>query len=210
MPALTVACVLRSGGDFDSRWVVVLQRGVAEHLPLPHRFVCLTDMDVPGIECVPLERGWPGWWSKLELFRGDYAEGPALYMDIDTLPTGDLSEIASYGGEFAMLSDFYRPDVAQSGVMALSPGKHIERLWDAFTTDPAGHMKRFRGDGEWLHLNARPDRLQCLYPGQIVSTKVGAANGVPEGARLCCAHGKPRFTERRAGWTHELWTRRAA
>src|SRR5947209_20113122 len=58
-PMLTIACVLRSGGPYNADWVTGLQGNVARFAPL-HRFVCLSDVDVP-CERVPLITGWPGW-----------------------------------------------------------------------------------------------------------------------------------------------------
>lgn len=86
---LTIACVLRSGGVYDAEWVAKLQRGVARHMTLPHRFVCLSDVDVP-CERIPLVTDWPGWWSKIELFRKGLFDGPVLYTDLDSVITGPL------------------------------------------------------------------------------------------------------------------------
>jgi hypothetical protein len=59
-------------------------------------------------------------------------------------------------------------------------------------------------------LGKRIVRLQDVFPGQIVSLKrhcnpAKGAKGPPVGARLVCGHGKPRFSERAAGWAHEEW-----
>ena len=47
-----IACVLKSGGDF---------------LPA-EEFICLTDLDLD-CQTLALDHDWPGWWSKIELFR---------------------------------------------------------------------------------------------------------------------------------------------
>lgn len=206
---VTIACVLRSGGDFDASWVHALQRGVSDHLPLPHRFVCLSDVDVP-CERIPLVHGWPGWWSKLELFRPGVFDGPVLYMDLDSLPVGDLSDVAAYRGPFAMLADFYRLRTGQkegeSGAMAWTPGEHTEAVYEAF--EAKGPTTR--GDGPFIRSHVAHEYLQDLYPGQVVSLKVHATKMAPEGARLVCGHGQPRLSSSGAGWAHELWKERAA
>jgi len=56
----TVICVLRSGGQYDAEWVRKLRDGVKRNLARPHRFVCLSDVDVP-CERIPLQHDWPGW-----------------------------------------------------------------------------------------------------------------------------------------------------
>ena len=201
---ITVACVLKSGGDYSPEWVYALKRGLNRHLPEPFRFVCLTDMaGIPPVWAVSLVHGWRGWFSKLELFRPGLFEGPVLYIDLDTLPVGDLTELASYRGPFGMLSDFYQPRMAASGVMAWTPGPHTEAIYHAFTKvtkRPAG-----RSD-YWYAKNAPvPERLQTLYPGQLVSFKAHARKGPPAGARLVCGHGQPRYSDPKAGWAHREW-----
>lgn len=97
---LTVACVLRSGGEYGPRHVQVLAAQVAHFMP-GTRFACLTDVDVPGVECLPLQFMWPGWWSKVELF--DHFKGRTLYLDLDTLVLGNLAPLAAAGdGQFRM------------------------------------------------------------------------------------------------------------
>ena len=114
MTDLTVACVLRSGGDFDAEYVSKLQAGVARNLTLRHTFLCLSDCEVPCAR-MPLETDWPGWWAKIELFR---LVGTVLYFDLDTVITGNLDEIASYPHTFTMLNDVGRYTRPMSGVMA--------------------------------------------------------------------------------------------
>lgn len=208
--SVTVACVLKSGGVYTPEWVYALKRGLNRHLS-DFEFVCLTDMPLnPPHWRVSLEHAWRGWWSKLELFRPGLFTGPVLYMDLDTLPVGDLSAIASYAGTFAMLSDLFQPKLAQSGVMAWTPGPISHGVWQRFKADPASAMRRHRGDGEFIRsVVPKADRLQALYPGQIVSLKAHCrppkVKGPPKGARLVCGHGQPKFNKPAAGWAHVMW-----
>ena len=114
-----VACVLRSGGDFDARWVLALLRGLRASLT-DFDLVCLSDVRfrILGVERVALRYSWRGWWSKVELFRPGLFDRPVLYLDLDSLPIGSLEEIASYRGSLAALSDFYEPKKLASGVLA--------------------------------------------------------------------------------------------
>jgi hypothetical protein len=194
---LTVACVLRSGGGYTAEHVRALQEGVATHLLTPHRFICLSDIDVPGVDTYALRHGWSGWWSKLEIFRPGLLMGRVLYLDLDTVVIGDLSEIASYSGAFAMLSDFLRPERPASGAMAWNADSDkVRAVWHTFTEDPEGHIHHPRGGGDQAFLRSvvgdDVNRLQDFYPGQIVSYKAHCQDGVPDGARLVCAHGKPK------------------
>jgi hypothetical protein len=146
------------------------------------------------------------------LFEPGLFDGPVLYMDLDTLPVGDLADLAGYRGEFAGISSLLHVRRSgaqaplQSGVMAWTPGPVTDALWAAWLRDPAGHMRRFRGDGEWIASHVgKAGRLQSLYPGQIVSLKVEAKKGPPPGARLVCGHGRPRLNTAAAGWAHTAW-----
>ena len=198
---ITVATVLKSGGDFDRRWVWALKRGLARHLA-DYEFVCLTDdMSVEPYWRIPLVHNWPGWWSKFELFRPGLFTGRVLYLDLDTLVVGDLSDIASYAGRFAMLSDFYQPRMAASGVMAWEAGAGDELYRQFARRGPRGG----RSDPFYSKVLGKVDRLQDLYPGQLVSLKKHARGGAPAGARLVCGHGRPRLSDRKAGWAYEAW-----
>jgi hypothetical protein len=197
---LTVACVLRSGGEYTPAHVLALQGAVEKHLG-PHRFVCLTDFYSDAfwgyVETIRLAHPWPGWWSKLGLLRPGLFTGRVLYLDLDTVIVGDLSDLAAYAGPFAMLTDFMRPVRPASGVMAWRADSEPSRaIWDAWVRDPAGHMAAHQGGGDQAFIRSvlgdGVDRLQDLYPGQCVSYKVHCKDGLPPGARVVSAHGRPK------------------
>ena len=119
---LKVLCVLKSGGDFDSRYVDKLEQGVWKHLNVPYDFICLTDMgDEVSCKFVNLEDGLEGWWSKVELFK---VPGPVVYFDLDTAILGDITKLAeavctSETKKFFMLKPFNPANKRWgSGVMA--------------------------------------------------------------------------------------------
>jgi hypothetical protein len=194
---LTIACVMKSGGIYDASWVAKLQAGVAKNLLIQHHFVCLSDVDVP-CERIPLEYDWPGWWSKIELFK---LEGPVLYFDLDTAIVGNLSEVARVATENAttVLQDFYRLGAGiGSGVMAWDSLDLCRGLFDIFEADPDGWQKKLGGRGDQGFLEEAGyaqhyHRWQLDLPGQIVSYKVHCRNGIPPDARVVCLHGQPKF-----------------
>ncbi|ASY62514.1 putative morphogenetic function [Sinorhizobium sojae CCBAU 05684] len=177
-----------------------LEAGVSAHLGIPHRFVCLTDMHVL-CDMVPLEEGWPGWWSKMELFRADIA-GDLLYFDLDTIITGDLSDMASIG-RLAIMRDVYRPDGLQSSVMFI-PEAVRKQVWEVFTEDPAHYMAQYScgGDQAFLELLwlGKAAIWQDVLPGQVQSYKAAhmAERGVPDNCRAVIFHGRPK--PRDIGW----------
>lgn len=199
---LTVACVLRSGGIYEPWHVRALRDGVRGHLPLPYRFVCLSDVPVDGAETVELTEPWPGWWAKIALWRPGLFDGRVLYFDLDTAFVGDLSDIASYSGPFAMMNDLGLPvggrEYGASGVMAWTASDRLTRdIYETFSRVSEGAMRNrpTAGDQHWIAGSVEKwDCLRALYPGQIVSWKlhVQRIGTVPKNARVVCWHGYPK------------------
>lgn len=212
---VTIACVLRSGGDFRPSHVAHLRAGVRAHLTLPHRFVCLTDM---GLDCetIPLRHGWPGWWSKLELFHPDMrALGPIFYADLDTVITGPLDDIV-LGHRFTLLQSFWKASRIGSGLMAWDAD--LSAMYRTFALDPGRFMREYTTTERWGdqgfirdHWPFEPERWQTKFPGRVVSYKGHCRPGVPmqsasakectvpAGASVVCFHGQPR------PWQTKLW-----
>lgn len=96
---MNVVCVLKSGGLYTLDHVMRLEAMVSRHLTDYGDFVCVTD--IPGndskVQWLKLAHNWTGWWSKLELFRGNlFVENTRiLYFDLDTVIVGSLKEIAA-------------------------------------------------------------------------------------------------------------------
>lgn len=200
MDAVTVACVLRSGGDFLPWHVSALRDQVAQYLP-GARFVCLSDVPVD-CERVALAHDWRGWWSKMELCRPDI-DGDLLAFDLDTVIVGELDEIAA-AGEPTLLRDFYKPHLSQSGMMFL-PESTRALIWQHFKPAAPEIMHAFRGDGEFLHtlIGDTAQRWQSVVPGQVVSYKADIrGHGLPRAARVVCFHGRPR-----PWYCNEPWVR---
>lgn len=199
MDKLTIACVLKTGGDYGPRHVMALAAGLRKHFKKRYRFVCLADTHVKECERIPLIHKWPGWWSKIELFRPGLFQGPVLYMDLDTVITGDISELAAGPHKFTMLHSFSTPKNAGSGVMAWTGD--LSKIYGAFKEAPQKWMDACQthemwGDQGFIFKHApAPDYWQDRFPGQIVSYKKNCVdNGgkAPAGARIVCYHGKPR------------------
>jgi len=207
--APTVACVLRSGGEYKPEHVYKLLYSIEAHWPKAHlRMVVLTDMELETKwEVIPLAYKWPGWWSKLELFSPDLDFlGDILYFDLDTTVVGSLAEIAAER-RLTLLEDFFRPAKLGSGLMHL-PVEERSIIWDRWMASPESHMRKFRGDQEFiapiLLANWEVRRWQQVLPGQVVSYKVHVPiKRIPEDVRVVCFHGRPRPWNA-PKWFHEL------
>ena len=64
---LTIATVLKSGGEYTPKHVRELREGISKHLSTPHRFVCFSDLPGKGYEVIKLKHDWPRWWPKREV-----------------------------------------------------------------------------------------------------------------------------------------------
>jgi hypothetical protein len=215
----SIVSVLRSGGDFGPEDVRRLAIGVKARHP-ETRFVCLTDQPRAAFDAglvddvIPLARRWPSWWSKMELFS---IEGPAVYLDLDTIVMGPIDSLLHWPRfnrcGLMMLRGFYLGDYC-SGVMAWGGSRRA--LFDEFsreadeknafaTTGMAtifrNRKRTYRGDQDWIkervkELGVPVILAQDVMPG-IYSYKVDIqkANAMPSDARLVCFHGKPRPSE---------------
>lgn len=217
---MRVFCVLRSGGDFDSEDVAALQVGVERHLS-GARLNCLSDVEVPCTR-VPLKYDWPGWWSKMELFRPD-VRGDILFFDLDTVIVGDLSEL-SKTGRSTMADDFFFPWRPCSTMMYLTEADRVA-VWETWITDPTGYMNRCKAGGDQRFLAEQPfgksvRRWQKDYPGQVISFKVdmrppsflaGSKKQLdtpPANTRVVCFHGVPRPKQVDEQWRIDAQTSR--
>ena len=138
---INVVCVLRNGGKvgYDATWVEKLKNSVARNLTLKHKFVCLSDVDVP-CERIPLIGAGAGFWAKLELFRPGLFTDPVLYIDLDTVICSNLDDIVDRikDQQFVMLLETDK-NVVSSAVMWWQ-GDH-SYLWNQYIKTPEGVLK---------------------------------------------------------------------
>ncbi|TSA08004.1 MAG: hypothetical protein D4R73_09110 [Deltaproteobacteria bacterium] len=209
--ATTIACVLKTGGDFDERYVANLKRALDRNLTHPFKFVCLTDdPKIKGVEIIRLTNGHPGWWSKIELFRpGAMSTERVLYFDLDTLILKNIDDLLTLGGDFYGLRPWNRANRlagnCASGIMAWKNGSH-DFLYEKFNATEINHL------GDQVYISAALKAhggtfmaLQDAAPG-IYSYKRECRQGVPpRDARIVCFHGRPRVHEVGDRWVKEAW-----
>lgn len=210
---LTVLCVLRSGGkDYTPEYVRRLRDGVAKYLTIPHRFVCLSDVDVP-CERIPLKHDWPGWWSKIEMFRPDVVTGPTLYLDLDTVIVDKLDDVLSIPYEFAMLNIRAKDTtVGNSGAMWMT--RAFPHVYERFAEKPEYwidyHVRkahdRYMGDQAFISdcFEVIP-KLHEALPEFFKSYKYdNCRDSIPKGCSVVCFGGHPRPHEA-GGWVKTAW-----
>lgn len=197
---LTIACVLWVG-DFEGRryspaWVYRLRDLVAANLARPHRFVCLSNVDVPGVETFRLQTDWPGWWAKVEMFNPALELGDrVLYLDLDVYITGALEPLVDVPAPLALM-----PPSHVFGTLRPRDLPGVVRRYQASAivwTPPAGrelfdectaHVRRqYRADQDWIGARL-PDCARM--PAEWFAKLPQCRNGVPASVRVVLAHRK--------------------
>ena len=214
---LTVACVLRRGGQywgsregpFFAKYARLLHEAVTGHLSMPHRFVCLSDVAVPCAR-VSLRQFWPGAWAKIELFRPGLFDGPVLYLDLDTVVLGELDELArvALDGEFGAVR--HREGGLDAAVMAWRVDCSFIHRRHAWLPEYFRYRHRATGPRGFIESELRRAgigwrAIDTALPGAVIDyADLGAGGVVPPPARLCVFHGRPRphelETEQFAHW----------
>jgi hypothetical protein len=212
---LTVLCVLRSGGpDFTPDYVHRLRNGVERHMRgKPHRFVCISDVPVD-CERIELTESYPGWWSKIAMFRPGVITGPTLYLDLDSVIVNRLDPVENISFDFAMLSILGKGEkLGNSGAMWFrKPFPHVyERFaekpdyWIKYHQDNA--RNRYMGDQAYISDQfAEIPKLHEALPNFFRSFKYDKCQtAVPAGCSVVCFGGKPRPHEVTTGWVPRVW-----
>lgn len=210
---MKIVCVYATGGDFDAEYVEKLYDSINYYTHIP--FVCITDSDdVPRhIPQEPLEYGFGGWWSKMEMFKK--RDTDILYFDLDTIITGSIDLMIEHcrGIRPFMLSDFYRPERLASGIMYI-PVNIQELIFKDFCHHPYGIMNIFRGDQDYIEDLFRYYKVdvcrwdEWLGKDYICSYKAHVLKQYPNSMKpldidvtksvIVCYHGKPRPKD--TGW----------
>lgn len=196
----TIACVLRSGGDFRPEHV----QWLAAQVP---GIVCLSDVPVPGVPTIALRRGWPKWWAKMEAFNPGVIVGDVLLMDLDTV----VLELPAVPAQTTVADDFYRPELMGSGFMFVT-AEDRARCWEAFTADPQRHMSECVTRAKWGDQGFLQPLIgtSARWGDEVRSYKVHCRAGVPPGTKVVCFHGQPRPWNVRAAWVPPLLTLKKA
>jgi len=220
---ISVLCV-KWGRKYGSEWVVRLRNMVARNLSLPHRFVCVTDAPVVGVECWPLSCDLPGWWQKVGLFQPGFCPGWKLYLDLDVVITGDMSKWVAAcvdAGKLWARDDFSYSlraprelDAASkrllggngtvnSSVMLWRDDSCVE-VWRRFSRD---HMDELHGDQNHISRVLWPHGIAFLPDDEIRSYKYHVMRGERAGS-VVVFHGDPKMNDlERSNPLRQAWER---
>lgn len=201
---LTVACVLRSGGQYNAGHVAGLMAQVEHWLP-GARFVCLSDVPVP-CDRVALTSDWPGWWAKLELFQ--HFKGRTLYLDLDTVIVANPARLVT--GRFTMIQNWLRKELRCSGVMAWSGDyEHITKNFRPVADRVMAEYVTSERWGDQAFIAERAGRVTTFPPGTILSYRYQQPkfrNGNPQpAARIIAFNGTCPPWDAPQEWARRWW-----
>ena len=213
---LTIACVLKSGGDYDWEYVNRLRNNINDHITQLYKFVVMTDMwqdmttPPDGVEVWNLESEFKTYWSKLELFR---LKGEVLYFDLDTiilkgldfLIEGIRTMVSFHPKEkhFFMMRAFNRHRRYASGIMAWNGD--FEWLYSSTKPEMIERYGKWEQDyivDRMLSMRQKISFIDDCSGGGIVSYKHHCTEDIPKSANIICFHGKPR--PREVNWLEEV------
>lgn len=151
---INIVCVLRAGGKvgYDSSWVTKLKNSVARNLSIPHRFICLSDCDVP-CDRIPLDEIGAGFWAKLQLFKSNMFTDPVLYIDLDTVICKNIDDIVNCVKDEKFVMWYETDKKIHSSALMYWNGDY-SYIWELYNRDPE----------HWQALYAHPP----LYGDQAV------------------------------------------
>ena len=213
-----VVC-LKWGTKYSADYVNRLYNMVNRHLDAPFSFYCMTENSegvYPEINILPLPNlELKGWWYKLYLFKNEFygLSGKILFLDLDVVITGDLTQLIHYDSEKLYISQDQDVGRYNSSVMCFTIGT-LSYIWDSFWQQREKIVQSYHGDQDWIErvcidaeiypkplivsfkydCNSRAKfgggslgrwfRKQGLFKPKKLST-------IPDGASIVLFHGKP-------------------
>lgn len=205
---INIVC-LKWGTKYSPEYVNRLYYGVRRNLTIPFAFHCFTE-DSGGFDEDVVVHPLPhrnigeevaGWWQKIYLFAPDNGlSGRVFYLDLDTLIVGNIDHLVTTPQPLVVLRDFMnlQNNNMGSGVMAWNQ-EEVSHLWDKFfNNNPIAIAKSFHPHGDQRYIQREQQQRsywQDLFPTEVISYKVHCRDGLPEGAKIVCFHGKPSIPE---------------
>lgn len=187
-------------GPIHVKW---MQRMCQKYAP-GVEFVCLSNVDIDGVRVIPLERDWPGWWSKIELFK--YSD--VFYLDLDTVIIDNIEDIIGLDGFYAL--DLFQPNnkfikILGSGLMSWNID--LSHIYKNFSNEviPQYNTRTKWGDQGYVHDQVGGYiSFQQTFPGKIFSYKYSDIDQTNPAGKIICFHGKPRPWEVEHSWIPPL------
>jgi hypothetical protein len=189
--------------DYGPIHVQWMQRMCQKYAP-GVEFVCLSNVDIDGVTVIPLEKNWPGWWSKIELFK--YSD--VFYLDLDTVIIDNIGDIIGLDGFYAL--DLFQPNnkfikILGSGLMSWNIDlSHIYKNFSDAVIPQYNTRIKWGDQGYVYDQVGGYISFQQTFPGKIFSYKYSNIDQTNPGGKIICFHGKPRPWEVEHSWIPPL------
>lgn len=166
--------VLKSGGEYRPEHVLRMLDMIDKYVDCPYTFVCYSDTEIPDVTIRPLLHGWPGWWSKIHLFK-DIED--SFYIDLDMTITGNITDMVMVDSDFIALRNM-NPRIEGIGSAMMKWRGNKSYIYYGFNTDTQGQMLQHGRDkigtpwiGDqgyvWKILDGKIDFFQDKFPDRI-------------------------------------------
>jgi hypothetical protein len=199
------------GDKYPDYYVQRLKESVSDYVTLKHRFVCITDRDIDGVDCIPPVVDWPGWWGKIQLFKPGFAGRQNLFLDLDVVITGNLDNmILQYAGSALAAPNNWAASGwggVQSSVMLWHSGGPSP-IYSAFDPaiaywPPRNEPGVLWGDQEFITTQRTAGfPVTQIDPALVQSYKYHCRDKPPsDECKIVVFHGDPKPSEvKNAGW----------
>jgi len=205
-----VVCVYW-GNKYPEGYVRHLMNMVERNLSVPHRFICLSDRPISGVDCIPVfAQKWQGWWQKVSLFMPGLFPSAAriLYLDLDVVITGDMTTLVQQWTPLPLTMIYnFGPNrhhaAHNSSVMMWTSGDpRLNSIHDLFTEDV---MLKLHGDQCWIWRVLRENIAD--WPMEFVkSYKYDCRTGpLDPRTRIVVFHGDPKPHQCKEDWVVKNW-----
>lgn len=183
---------------YDESWVEKLYRSFARNLTAPFKFVCFVDRPRQFNE--PIEQELiadykvPRYAALIEPFKLNV---PMILVGLDTMVVDNIDHLAQYcmtPGPVAVPTAAYDPKTTCNGV-SLVPEGHRD-IYD-----------RHNGENDMLWMRKqKTDRIDNLWPKQVVSYKTYVKENGLEGVKIVFFHGEEKPHQlQHLPWIREQW-----
>lgn len=204
----TIACVLKSGGDFTPKDVKRLKSQIFKYVTPPFKFICLTD--VPELFDFPcntrrLRGGYKGWWSKVEVFA---LQDFTIYFDLDTIVLqnldGFVNRIYKEIPFVSMLQAFKAGETHASGIMAWQGNYSFilnefnPEIHESYSWDQRYIVAKLEEHNRVINTIDRKENNIISYKRDVIVNRAKLND-----AAIVCFHGEPRPSQVEPFWSEE-------
>lgn len=204
---------------------VLIHKAMFErHLTIPHRYVCVTDEPVEGVECIPL---WDkckflgGCYNRLYIFSEDMRElfGERFAcVDLDCVIVNNVNSIFSRKEDFLMNS--YKPipnkqppdpDQYYNGSLIMMDCGARKEVWESFDYEKSPEMTKnnpntIGSDQAWIrHCLGKKEKLLTEIDGIYEARQIKGS--LPDNAKIIFFSGNRDPSEKRYSWISKYYRR---